>query len=76
MTCHVTIHNEGGSLWATVDEYPGVFATGDNMQELTESLGEGLSLVMTPEDIAAPAHLDSMEPVLPEHVEGRTLQLH
>ena len=29
-----------------MDEYPGVFATGDNLAELRESLQEGIALVL------------------------------
>jgi predicted RNase H-like HicB family nuclease len=43
---HVNVRHEGDSLWATVDEFPGVFATGDNLDELRESLEEGISLVL------------------------------
>jgi predicted RNase H-like HicB family nuclease len=43
---HVNVRLEDGSLWATVEEYPGVFATGDNLEELRESLQEGIALVL------------------------------
>jgi predicted RNase H-like HicB family nuclease len=43
---HVNVRHEDDSLWATVDEFPGVFATGDNLDELRESLEEGISLVL------------------------------
>jgi predicted RNase H-like HicB family nuclease len=43
---HVNVRLEDGALWATVDEYPGVFATGDNLDELRESLREGIALVL------------------------------
>lgn len=43
---HVNVRLEDGSLWATVDEYPGVFATGDNLDELRVSLQEGIALVL------------------------------
>lgn len=43
---HVNLRLEHGSLWATVDEYPGVFATGDNLDELRVSLQEGIALVL------------------------------
>ena len=43
---HVNVRHEDGSLWATVEEFPGVFATGDNLEELRESLEEGISLVL------------------------------
>lgn len=43
---NITIRFEDGSLWATVDEYPGVFSTGDTFDELRESLEEGISLYL------------------------------
>jgi predicted RNase H-like HicB family nuclease len=43
---HVKVRHEDDSLWATVDEFPGVFATGDTLDELRESLEEGISLVL------------------------------
>ncbi len=43
---HVRVRFEDQAFWATVDEYPGVFATGDSLDELRESLEEGLSLVV------------------------------
>jgi predicted RNase H-like HicB family nuclease len=42
---HVKIRQEDGSLWATVDQYPGVLATGDDLEELRESLEEGIRLM-------------------------------
>lgn len=48
MATDVTIkmREEDGTLWATVEEYPGVFATGDTIEELVESVREGLELVL------------------------------
>ena len=43
---HVKVALEDASLWATIDEFPGVFATGDNLDELRGSLEEGLPLVL------------------------------
>jgi predicted RNase H-like HicB family nuclease len=37
-----------GSLWAEVDELPGCFATGGDLNELVEALGE--AIVMCIED--------------------------
>ena len=54
---HVCIRSEDGSYWATVAEYPGVFATGDDLEELRESLEEGISLVLADDDKPAPIHL-------------------
>ena len=51
---HVKVRHEGDSLWASVDEFPGVFATGDNLDELRESLEEGISLVLELPDGAVP----------------------
>jgi predicted RNase H-like HicB family nuclease len=42
---HVQIREEDGALWATVDEYPGVFAAGDDLEELRASLEEGICLM-------------------------------
>jgi predicted RNase H-like HicB family nuclease len=42
---HVKIRQEDGSFWATVDEYPGVLATGDDLEELRASLEEGIRLM-------------------------------
>jgi predicted RNase H-like HicB family nuclease len=63
---HFTIRAEDGALWATVEEFPGVFATGDNLEELRESLEEGISLYLAePGGDAADVRLDALrsEPV-------------
>lgn len=51
---HVSVRHEDESFWATVDEFPGVFATGDNLEELRESLEEGIALVLAPPGQAPP----------------------
>jgi predicted RNase H-like HicB family nuclease len=43
----IVVHIEDGAFWATVDEFPGVFATGDTLEELRESLEEGVSLYLS-----------------------------
>ncbi len=43
---HLNIRFEDDAFWATVDEYPGVFATGDNLDELRSSLEEGIALIL------------------------------
>lgn len=40
------IHAEDGSYWADVPELPGVFATGETLDELFDSLREGVVLVV------------------------------
>lgn len=42
----VRVREEDGAFWATVDEFPGVFATGDDLDELRESILEGISLML------------------------------
>jgi predicted RNase H-like HicB family nuclease len=43
---HVSVRHEDESFWATVDEFPGVLATGDDLDELRESLQEGIALIL------------------------------
>jgi hypothetical protein len=59
---HFTIRAEDGALWATVEEFPGVFATGDNLEELRESFEEeGISLYLAePGGDAADVRLDAL----------------
>ena len=52
---HVSVRHEDGAFWATVDEFPGVFATGDDLNELRESLQEGISLILAPPGEKPPA---------------------
>lgn len=40
------IHHEDGSYWADVSELPGCFASGDNLDELFDSLREGIKLYL------------------------------
>ena len=41
------VHREGGAYWANIEELPGCFASGDTLDELFESLREGVSLHLT-----------------------------
>ncbi|HEU4392000.1 MAG TPA: type II toxin-antitoxin system HicB family antitoxin [Solirubrobacterales bacterium] len=43
------IHVEDGSYWADVPELPGCFASGDTLDELFESLREGVALYLADE---------------------------
>jgi len=43
---HVSVRHEDDAYWATVDEFPGVFATGDDLDELRAGLEEGIALVL------------------------------
>jgi predicted RNase H-like HicB family nuclease len=44
------IHIEEGSYWADVPELPGCFASGDTLDDLFESLQEGVALYLAGED--------------------------
>jgi predicted RNase H-like HicB family nuclease len=47
-TLTVRVHREPGEdLWAEVDELPGCFASGRDMNELTEALTEAVSLYLS-----------------------------
>lgn len=52
---HVNVRHEDDAFWATVDEFPGVLATGDTLDELRESLQEGIALMLAPPDEEPPA---------------------
>jgi predicted RNase H-like HicB family nuclease len=49
----VTVHEEDGMYWAEVPSHPGLFASGETMDELLEALGEAWSLYNS--DDAGPA---------------------
>ena len=67
---HVNVHLEDESLWATVYEFPGVFATGDNLDELRESLQEGIALVLAGPGEECPAV--TLAPLKPESMATTT----
>jgi predicted RNase H-like HicB family nuclease len=46
------VHEEDGSFWAEVPSCPGLFATGDTLDELAEALREGWALY---HDVEPPA---------------------
>jgi predicted RNase H-like HicB family nuclease len=47
VTYHVHIHDDGpDGLWTEVEELPGCFASGFNMDELRESLAEAIGLYL------------------------------
>jgi len=47
------VHREDGMYWAHVASHPGLFASGETMDELIESLGEAWALY-TSDDGSAP----------------------
>lgn len=46
MELTANIHREDGSYWADVSELPGCFAAGDTLDELLDSLREGVELYL------------------------------
>ena len=50
----ITIRFEDGAYWATVEQFPGVFATGDDLEELRASLEEGIGLYLAESGQPAP----------------------
>jgi predicted RNase H-like HicB family nuclease len=50
----VQVRQEDNAYWATVDEYPGVFAAGDDLEELRASLEEGICLIQAGDDEEVP----------------------
>lgn len=49
MELTANIHLEDGSYWADVPELPGCFASGDTLDELFNSLREGVQLYLEEE---------------------------
>jgi predicted RNase H-like HicB family nuclease len=49
MEVTVNIHLEDGSYWADVPELPGCFASGDTLDELFNSVREGIQLYLAGE---------------------------
>jgi predicted RNase H-like HicB family nuclease len=53
MTLTVEVHEEDGVLWGQVLELPGCFATGDDLDELAEALGEAIPVYQSENPPAA-----------------------
>jgi predicted RNase H-like HicB family nuclease len=47
MEFHATVHEEDGSYWAEVEELPGCFASGKDLNELQEALIEAINMCLT-----------------------------
>jgi predicted RNase H-like HicB family nuclease len=53
MELHATIHeDDDGMYWAEVKELPGCFASGRNLDELTEALLEAIGMCLPAEMVA------------------------
>jgi predicted RNase H-like HicB family nuclease len=55
------IHLEDGAYWADVPELPGCFASGDTLDELFDSLREGIRLYL--EEDSAPSNGSPQSPL-------------
>jgi predicted RNase H-like HicB family nuclease len=51
----VAIHEEDGMYWAEVPSHPGLFASGQTMDELIEALGEAWIMYTHDEKPSSPA---------------------
>jgi predicted RNase H-like HicB family nuclease len=58
------IHHEEGTYWAEVPELPGVFASGDTLDELLEGLQEAVALYLGDED-HSPAEVSELKLAVP-----------
>jgi predicted RNase H-like HicB family nuclease len=58
------IHHEDSSYWAEVPELPGVFASGDTLDELLEGLKEAVALYLGDADAGA-AELSELKFAVP-----------
>ncbi|MGH9107969.1 MAG: type II toxin-antitoxin system HicB family antitoxin [Acidimicrobiales bacterium] len=52
----VRVHEEDGGLWATVTEMPGLFVSGDSIDEIREALTEAMSLYMSSHNVTVQFH--------------------
>lgn len=51
----VAVHEEDGMYWAEVPSHPGLFASGETMDELIEALGEAWIMYTHDENPSPPA---------------------
>jgi len=58
MEFQAIVHEEDGKYWAEVQELPGCFASGKDLDELTEALIEAIQMCITPGDLK---HLQAAE---------------
>ena len=68
MQYRILIRQEDGTYWATVDELPGVYATGDTLDELREAVVEAITLYLADDDVAPStltSQVDEMRVLVP-----------
>jgi predicted RNase H-like HicB family nuclease len=69
----VRVHPDADGLWAEVVELPGCFAAGSTLDELWESIQEGIGLYLSNDDKRVVAEVLDKEHVIEEHHEFRLL---
>jgi predicted RNase H-like HicB family nuclease len=67
VTLQAQVHCEEGMYWAEVPSYPGLFASGETLDELQEAIVEAW-LLYTQDDIAS-AHIEQIGPAKPKKVQ-------
>jgi predicted RNase H-like HicB family nuclease len=72
MEFHATVHEEDGSYWAEVQELPGCFASGKDLNELEEALIEAIGMCLTKSEHAQML-ADAEASVQPMRVGGITV---
>lgn len=63
MCFRAIVHSEDGALWAEIEEMPGCFASGDNLEELVESLTEAISVYLSSAGVTVTVNELRLEPV-------------
>jgi predicted RNase H-like HicB family nuclease len=68
----VAIHFEKDCVWGEVEEFPGCFAAGADLEEFREALAEAISIYLAPSaDKRAVVHVDLDPPAEVKHVPAR-----
>jgi predicted RNase H-like HicB family nuclease len=60
VTLQAQVHCEDGMYWAEVPSHPGLFASGETLDELTEALAE--AWILYTEDSVAATHIEQVVP--------------
>lgn len=61
-TFTLTVHFEEDHVWAEVEDLPGCFASGRDLEELKESLAEAIGMYLHPQAVSS-VELDDVKPV-------------
>jgi predicted RNase H-like HicB family nuclease len=72
------VHNEDGMYWAEVPEYPGLFASGETMDELIEALTEAWGMYIherKPDEPKAAGTCESVETNVPSETSSLGLRV-